>query len=538
MPSTKKSQEGFDVIVIGSGVAGLMAAVKIAAFARVCILTKGELCSTNTWLAQGGIAAALENDDSPQQHAKDTRAAGAGVCRMEAVNILTEEGPARINDLLTMGMPFDRKEGKLDLGREGAHSKRRIVHAGGDSTGRLLSETLLHQLHSLKNITVREHSFVTRLITQDNCVHGLELLGGERVPARAIILATGGCSAVYARTTNHPASTGDGIAMAYRAGAEITDMEFVQFHPTVFHNEESMEPFLISEAVRGEGAVLRDVHGRRFMSSYSDMGELGPRDIVSRAIARQMDITGAGFVYLDITHRGDAFIKQRFPTIYRMTLKHGYDMSRDWLPVSPAAHYTMGGLKTGLSGETNIQGLYACGEVSCSGVHGANRLASNSLLEGLVFAERTARHIENNLQTSFIKRTWVQPGDWLDEHVTLTGKEKKGLSRNLGALMLNKAGITRSKESLEEAKRDIRHHAPPGTWIPRTRSGWELKNTFLVAGLIVDSALMRTESRGCHFRSDYPQPDPSWLCSIVQTRDRACEKNTVLRHGKAPAAHR
>ncbi len=532
MPSTKQPGEGYDVVVVGSGIAGMLAAVKIAAFARVCILAKDELCSTNTWLAQGGIAAALEVGDSPQRHAEDTLAAGAGICRREAVSILTEEGPARINDLLAMGMPFDRKEGNLDLGREGAHSKRRIVHAGGDCTGRLLSETLINQLYLQDNITTFEHSYVSRLIARDNCVHGLELLGGERIPARAVILATGGCCGVYFRTTNNPSATGDGIAMAFRAGAEIADMEFIQFHPTVFHGDNGLEPFLISEAVRGEGALLRDIHGRRFMSDYSDMAELGPRDIVSRAIKSQMDSTGVDFVYLDITHRGEAFIKQRFPTIYQMTLKHGYDMSKDWLPVSPAAHYSMGGIKTGLFGETTIQGLYACGEVSCNGSHGANRLASNSLLEGLVFSERTARHLEHHLSAPVKHLTWDQPLDRCNKPVILSVEEEKDLSRKLGLLMLNKAGITRDKEGLESAIQDIQRYFPPDTWVPRTRSGWELKNKLLVAQLIVNSALVRTESRGSHFRSDYSKPDPSWLCSIVQRKDGTGDNDALIRVSK------
>ncbi len=507
----------YDVIIIGAGIAGLFSALKIADFARVCLLTKNGLQSSNTWLAQGGIAAALGEDDSPEQHAEDTLQAGAELCRQEAVDVLTNEGPARIQELLAMGVPFDRRAGKLDLGQEGAHGKRRIVHAGGDSTGRLLSETLMGHTLTRDTITVRENTYAVELFIQDNQVFGVKLLNGEHIFCRALILATGGCSAVYARTTNNPVLTGDGIAMAYRAGAEIIDMEFVQFHPTVFHGENNVEPFLVSEAVRGEGAVLRDKFGRCFMGNYCESAELGPRDIVSRAIAKQMELTGSPCVYLDITRRGKAFIQERFPTIYQMALKHGYDLARQWLPVSPAAHYTMGGIRVGLSGETRIKGLYACGEAACSGVHGANRLASNSLLEGLVFAVRTARHIQDSL--SGLRRLTGQ------EQPERSGKHKKSpcgpthepcaaLKEKLGKLILHQAGITRNAAKLEEAKKFIQQEAPPDPWIPRERAAWELKNLFLVARFIVEGALERTESRGSHYREDYPYLDPSWNRSI------------------------
>ncbi len=520
MTHAAKPQDQYDVIIIGSGVAGLLAALKIAGFARVCLLAKDELSSTNTWLAQGGIAAALGQDDSPQQHLEDTLTAGAGLCRREAVEILVKEGPGRIKELLQMGMPFDQSDGKLELGREGAHRRRRVVHAGGDSTGRLLAETLIKKVQSNDNITVLEHSFVTELWAQEGRIQGVELLGGKRISAGAVIIASGGCSAVYVRTTNNPATTGDGIAMAYRAGTDIADTEFVQFHPTVFHDENSNEPFLVSEAVRGEGAVLRDRSGRRFMDNFCEQAELGPRDVVARAIAEQMERTKCHFVWLDISHRGKEFLQQRFPTIYNMALKHGYDMSRQGLPVSPAAHYTMGGIKTGLWGETNIEGLYTCGEAACSGVHGANRLASNSLLEGLVFGDRTARHIENCLQVPLLNHSSLQHSSCSSTKTSLTAEQEAALIKKLKEIMLNKTGITRSENDLAEAKEFFKQNAPPDSWIPQYRSGWELKNMFLAARLIVENSLARTESRGSHFRKDYPQANPSWLASIVQSKSK------------------
>ncbi len=521
-----RNTDSYDVIIVGSGVAGLFAALKIAPFARACILSKDDLHSSNTWLAQGGIAAALGRDDNPRLHAEDTLAAGAGLCRREAVEVLTAEGPLRIKDLLEIGLPFDRREvsqehdkeagADLELGREGAHGQNRIVHAGGDSTGRLLSNILIAKIGTLQNLTVRENTFVCGLSISENRVQGVILPGGETLRARATILATGGCSAVYARTTNHPALTGDGIAMAYAAGASIADMEFVQFHPTVFYDPEEQTPFLVSEAVRGEGALLRDKHGHCFMDQYCEQAELGPRDIVARAIAEQMAATGSPCVYLDITHREAAFLQQRFPTIYRLAREKGYDMARQWLPVSPAAHYTMGGIRTGLFGETDLEGLYACGEVSCSGVHGANRLASNSLLEGLVFAERVAGHLEKNLPCR--TQTKVETGGARGEYsrVTLTSRQVAEARKKLGKVMLDGAGITRSPSSLEKARDYLQEQAPPPAWIPPDRPGWELKNLFLVALLIVKGALQRTESRGSHYRTDYPQADPSWLRSIVR----------------------
>ena len=499
----------YDVIVVGSGIAGLFAAIKAAQFARVCLLTKDALYNTNTWLAQGGIAAALGNDDSPEQHMDDTILAGAGLCNLEAVKIMVEEGPQRIRELLELGMPFDREGGRLAMTREGAHSRNRIVHAGGDATGRVMYETLKHNLFAHKAVDVREHTFVTDLVTREGQVIGVRTLAGETYRAGAVILATGGLGRVFSYTTNPEVATGDGVAMAHRAGAEVTDMEFIQFHPTVFQSPEG-EIILISEAVRGEGAVLRNSRGQRFMDEYHELGELGPRDVVARAIVDQLKKEGSCYVYLDTTLHDSVFLRNRFPTIYSLVLKHGLDMSEDWLPVTPAAHYAMGGVRSGLHGETNLHGLYACGEAACSGVHGANRLASNSLLEGLVFAGRVAEHI---------KRTGSElPGslhqspnsDYCRKKLSLKPAYIRKLQDELRTIMFNKVGILRDGKGLSDARHFLMQYAQLLDGVPEDKPTWELKNLFAAADLIVNSAYMRTESRGSHYRLDYPQTDEDW----------------------------
>ncbi|NLX91783.1 MAG: L-aspartate oxidase [Firmicutes bacterium] len=507
---------GYDVVVVGSGIAGMLAAIKASRFARVCLLTKDALNNTNTWLAQGGIAAALADDDSPEQHLEDTLMAGSGLCNIEAVKVMVEEGPQCIEGLLSMNMPFERIEGRLAMTREGAHSKNRIVYAGGDATGRILYETLKKQLLSSRGVDIREHTFVTELLAPDGEIVGVRTLSGEVLPAGSVILATGGLGRVFSCTTNPPVATGDGIAMAYNAGATITDMEFVQFHPTVFQSPQG-DMILISEAVRGEGAILRNCRGERFMQNYHEMGELGPRDVVSRAIVDQMKKDGSSYVYLDITFREPAYLKKRFPTIYSMTLQHGLDLAKDWLPIIPAAHYAIGGVQTGLFGETNVGGLYACGEVACTGVHGANRLASNSLLEGLVFAERVVRMIEKTGKEPPVNLQ--RGGAAKGKTISLQGGAAGKLREELRSLMFSNAGILREEKGLLAIRRFIKQHADFLEAQPKDRLSWELRNLFIVAGFIVNSALLRTESRGCHYRVDYPQPDEAWrlrhLCTSV-----------------------
>ncbi len=499
----------YDVIVVGSGMAGLFAAIKAARFARVCLLAKDALSNTNTWLAQGGIAAALGDDDTPESHLEDTVQAGAGLCNREAVKVMVEEGPHRIKELLELGVPFDRVEGQLAMTREGAHNRNRIVHAGGDATGQVLHETLQNHLLNNRAIAVREYTFVTDLLTCEGQVTGLKTLRGETYRAGAVILATGGLGRVFFCTTNPEVATGDGVAMAFRAGAEVVDMEFIQFHPTVFQSPKG-EMILISEAVRGEGAVLRNSRGKRFMDKYHEMAELGPRDIVARAIVDQMKKQGSRCVYLDVTLRDPVFLKSRFPTIYGMASKYGLDLAKDWLPVSPAAHYAMGGVHTGLDGETNLAGLYACGEVACSGVHGANRLASNSLLEGLVFAGRVVERIEKTGKKLPGTLQQKYKSNYSPKKLSLKFARGKKLQDELRRLMFSKAGILRHEKGLLAVQRFLKQHAWLVDAVPEDRAAWELKNLFVVANLIVNSAFMRTESRGSHYRVDYPQPDEAW----------------------------
>ncbi len=509
----------YDVLVVGSGIAGLFAALKAAEFARVCLLTKEKMSHSNTWLAQGGIAAAIGEDDSPKQHLEDTLAAGAGICFRDVVSIMVEEAPHRVRELLNLGTPFDRSSSRLALTKEGAHHKNRVLHAGGDATGRLIQETLQQNLVQNRNVQIKEHAFVTELLTYQGTVCGVRTLSGGVYRAGAVILATGGFGQLYSCTTNPNVATGDGVAMAYRAGADVTDMEFIQFHPTVFAAGEGGKTFLLSEALRGEGAILRNGHGERFMDEYHEMAELGPRDVVARAMVNQMQRHGSPHIYLDITHRDRSFLEKRFPTICSMASKHNLDVARDWLPVVPAAHYAMGGISTGLSGQTSLSGLFACGEVACSSVHGANRLASNSLLDGLVFAARAVQEIKKAGETcsgrlkedSPIKRRPMQ------------NVATESIRKQLQKAMFRDAGIIRDRACLLNLGDFIENHAPLLEEMPGSRGEWELQNLITVASLIQRFALARTESRGAHFRSDFPKQDPAWIrhlrCSRKQKED-------------------
>ena len=495
----------YDVIVVGSGIAGLYATLKAAQFARVCLITKGKLQDTNTYLAQGGIAASLGDDDTPLSHMRDTLVAGAGACNPQAVAVLVEEGPQCVRQMLAIGTPFDYEQGCLALTREGAHSKNRVLHCGGDATGRLMQDTLQQRIVEQKNVKIRQHTFVTDLLTQDGRVCGVRLLSGQCLYASTVILATGGLGQVYDRTTNPVVATGDGVAIAHRAGAQIADMEFIQFHPTVFQGKSEEETFLISEAVRGEGAVLRNSGGQQFMSGYHPLADLGPRDVVARAILDQIQTSGSAYVYLDITHRSEDFLQNRFPTIYQMAKQRGFDMAKQWLPVAPAAHYAMGGVVTGLDGQSSLAGLYACGEVACSGVHGANRLASNSLLEGLVFAQRAVNSIKKSKQPKFDIPRIIEDS----KSGIYTGDVDK-VRHVVRQRMFEDAGLLRDGSKLLTLRNELMNYSVEIPAQPLDQKTWELKNLLTVAELIVAGALTRTESRGGHFRMDYPQMNPTF----------------------------
>ncbi len=505
----------FDYIIVGSGIAGLYAALKAREHGSVLVLTKSSIDECNTRYAQGGIAAPIGEGDSAQLHLEDTLRAGAGLVDNEAARILTEEAADRIADLVGFGVPFDTLDGEITLGREGAHSLPRILHAGGDATGAHI-EITLSSVAKQSRITILEHCLVASLRLVDGAIEGVEALDcrtNSRLDftCRILILATGGAGQLYKISTNPTVTTGDGTALAYRAGAEIMDMEFFQFHPTALRMP-GVQAFLISEAVRGEGAFLRNEQGRAFMTDYDPAAELAPRDVVARAILAEMNKDGTDHVYLDITHLPASRVTSRFPQIYRFCLDHDLDITTHPIPVSPAAHYTMGGVRTNTWGETNIRGLYACGEAACTGVHGANRLASNSLLETIVFAKRV-------IQRTLLKELRVNEPS--AETISLSQpKPAKVSPLDLGALqslMWDKVGIVRDGSSLVEAKTVISAwQASFGE--PTDRPSHELASLLLCARLVTEGALIRKESRGAHYRLDFPKPSDAWHRHIVFRR--------------------
>jgi L-aspartate oxidase len=478
-----------DFLVIGAGVAGLRAAIELAEAGHVLVVAKESLRESSSEYAQGGIAVALGDDDEVELHEQDTLMAGDGLCNRAAVHTLVEEGPAAIEQLIAWGAEFDREGARLAFTREGAHSRNRILHAHGDSTGHEIARTLYQKAASLPNVTFRSYSATTGLLLGDGaagaCVYDAAARREERISSRAVLLATGGFGRVFLNTTNPDVATGDGVAMAWRAGAEISDMEFVQFHPTALHVE-GAPSFLLSEALRGEGAALRNCAGERFMERYHPLKELAPRDVVARAIVSEMRRTGAPHVLLDLTHREPGFAGARFPRIYQTCLRYGIDLERQPAPVAPAAHYAMGGVATDLEGRTSVPGLFAAGEVACTGVHGANRLASNSLLEGIVFGARAGRAMRELADRPY--RSGSPPEPLEDEPGALT-------SGHVQQLAWEKCGILRSREGLDTACRMLARRAPSP----------EAENMRLVALLIAFCARARDESRGAHFRTDYPE---------------------------------
>ncbi|HHV97077.1 MAG TPA: L-aspartate oxidase [Clostridiaceae bacterium] len=511
-----------DVIIVGSGIAGVYTALETPDTYRILILTKETIEISNTVLAQGGIAVSLDKGDSPELHFKDTIYAGAGLCNEESVWTLVTEAAENIRKVCQYGVKFDMNgPEELAFGREAAHSKSRIIHVG-DSTGKEVLDKLIEEVRKRKNIEIRERTFVIDFLTDDDEIKGVIAYSEDESKLKiflshAVVCATGGYGQLYGRTTNPEVATGDGASAAYRAGAELMDLEFIQFHPTVLYHPKN-KSFLISEAVRGEGGILRNKNNERFMQNYHEMGELAPRDVVSRAIYNEMKKTNSECVFLDITFKDKDYLKKRFPNIYKTCLEYGIDISKDYIPVAPAEHYCMGGIKTDVYGRTNIKGLYACGEAACTGIHGANRLASNSLLEGLVFGHKIAIEIH-----VFLKDKKGKKPEYQVKYSTERVKkdiDKESMKAHIKSIMDTYVGIVRNKEGLEEASRQIKAYRDMLRNMRNTTIiDWELQNIALLAELVINSALQREESRGAHYRSDFSQPnDAVWKRNIIVSK--------------------
>ena len=542
-----------DFLVLGSGIGGLFTALKASDYGLVTVLTKQRIEDTNTYFAQGGIAVALDEQDSPKLHREDTLQAGAGLCDEQVVDILVNEGPARVGELLRMGAKFDREKGNILFTREAAHSRSRVIHAS-DATGSEIQNTLMRQCEQSREVKVNENCFVLDLLTnpEGRCIGALTLdqAAGRMVAylSRITVLATGGAGQLFLYTTNPPIATGDGMAAAYRAGAQLMDLEFIQFHPTALAIQGAPR-HLISEAVRGEGGVLMDQDGKRFMEKYDQRGELAPRDIVARAIWAEL---GKGNqVYLDVSHLGVERVRKRFPNITRRCLDYGVDPGTTPIPVAPAAHYTMGGVRTDHYGQTNIPGLYACGEVACNGVHGANRLASNSLLDGLVFGDRIVRFClgdwmsspfwgrrdlvdavrkvapDEDPETEDFLVSWGPEGErpilysWepfvVDKELQGIGTEE--MRRFLQSTMWEEVGLVRGLQGLLQSREVFQAAAESLTGKVTCQAEAEVVNMAQLDRLIAGAALIRTESRGAHYRSDFPKADNEyWERHLVWTR--------------------
>ena len=537
-----------DFLVIGSGIAGLSFAIKAARMGTVNIITKKEISDTSTNLAQGGIASVWGEDDTPELHMQDTLASGDGLCHEDVVRVVVTEGPDRIRELLDLGVQFDHMAGdeaRFSLGREGGHSRRRIVHAQ-DMTGQEVERALVSRAQADQNIRILEHHIAVDLITHytlfrrgtvttlaDESCWGAYVLDRKTNEvktflARIVVLCTGGAGKVYLYTSNPDIATGDGVAMSYRAGAVVANMEFVQFHPTILYHPQ-VKSFLISEAVRGEGGVLLDARGRAFMADYHEMKDLATRDIIARAIDRELKKSGDDCVYLDISHREASFVRERFPNIYLTCLRNGIDITREPIPVVPAEHYMCGGVVTDTNAATNIRCLYALGEAACTGLHGANRLASNSLLEALVMADRLIRSVPEALEARR-RAPWPEAPHW-DPGGAENSDEAIVVSHNwdeIRRFMWNYVSIVRSTNRLIRARsriQNIQKEINEYYWnFLITSDLIELRNIAVVAELIIESALARKESRGLHYTLDFPHKD-----------DANYQRDTILKLGTPPA---
>ncbi|MGM0507977.1 MAG: L-aspartate oxidase [Fusobacteriota bacterium] len=517
-----------DYLVVGTGISGLKTSLSLAKENDVLVITKSKLIETNTRYAQGGIAAVFSDDDDYDLHVKDTIYAGAGLCNEDSVKTLVEEGPRRIRELLDINTKFDRKsDGSLSLTKEAAHSKNRILHAG-DTTGAEVERALADEKRKKQNIKLKEYFFLIDILDKNSALAYDEK--NEiyvQVFFQSIIFATGSIGQIYKNTSNPEVATGDGLAITYRHNVELSDLEFIQFHPTTFYKK-GVPSFLISEALRGEGGKLRNIHGEEFMENYTSKKELAPRDVVSRSILREIKRTDSKCVYLDMTHLDKEYLKNRFPGIYEFCSEHGIDIAKDYIPVSPAAHYIMGGINTDLNGKTNKENIYAVGEVARTGVHGANRLASNSLLEGLVFGKRVSKKILESENTKINKNKYEFSENTKD---IITHKKIIEIRRKLQKNMWDNVGVFREEKHLKKALKKIKSYADEVINYKFNKDviiqGLELINMITVAYLITEAALYRRESRGAHFRFDYQKKREKFKKPIIIRKDDDKEKKIL-----------
>ncbi|MCK5213801.1 MAG: L-aspartate oxidase [Candidatus Omnitrophica bacterium] len=523
-----------DILIVGSGVAGLCAAIEAAKYTKVLIITKDKLQDGNTEQAQGGIAVVLSREDSFKGHAEDTLRVGSGLCNEEAVRILVDEGPSRVQELIQWGANFDKEGENFSFTQEAGHNMRRIIHAKGDATGAEVERTLILKVKGNKNIKILEHTFAIDLLHKDRICFGAvvynEKEGKKAIYAQKTILATGGIGQIYRETTNSIVATGCGLALAFRAGAKLMDMEFVQFHPTTLYIAGAAR-ILISETIRGEGGMLKNKYGERFMGKYHEDGELAPRDVVSRAILREMKKSNDTHVYLDITHLNSRFLENRFPGIMEVCFSLGIDIKKDLIPVRPTAHYMIGGIKTAMNGGTNVENLYACGETACSGLHGANRLASNSLLEGLVFGFSTGFSAGKSIRSGGRIKNIPEISSTMDYGNSKDlDLDKEDIKNSLKSLMSRYLGIERDGKALLEAQEKIDSWS---SYVMKKEffhpKAWELQNMLQIAKLMQKAALIRRESRGVHYRKDFPKRnDSEWQESHIElSKDKDFEIITI-----------